>query len=298
MTTTNLRTTADATALHDPPLPVKARLAAGWTSLMFFYIYVDHLNLYKPGVVEELLAGRVFEFEANQTFVIVALTLVGIPAVMVVLSAALPARVNRPLNLVVGGALRPRLAVQPERRRVGSGSTDWGSGSRCSCSRSSSVPPGRGRARASRLSRLTTCSPPPSARSSPSRAPRVRRRGRGGTGSWSACMLVVALGEAVLRPDLPMRPLAVAVALVVIPALLWRRTHPLAATAVGFGGALVLQLPMLLGDGAEVGLDSMVVVLLLPYSLYRWASGRDALVGTAIIAVPVVLGSRVQRQPR
>ena len=103
-------------------------------------------------------------------------------------------------------------------------------------------------------------------------------------------MLVVALGEAVLRPDLPMRPLAVAVALVVVPALLWRRTHPLAAAAVGFAGALVLQLPMLLGDGAEVGLDSMVVVLLLPYSLYRWASGRDALVGTAIIAVPVVSG--------
>jgi signal transduction histidine kinase len=103
-------------------------------------------------------------------------------------------------------------------------------------------------------------------------------------------MLVVALGEAILRPDLPMRPLAVAVALVVMPALLWRRTHPLAATAVGFGGALVLLLPMLLGDGAEVGLDSMVVVLLLPYSLYRWASGREALVGTAITAVPVVLG--------
>ena len=107
MTTTNLRTTADATALHDPPLPVKARLAAGWTSLMFLYIYVDHLNLYKPGVVEELLAGRVFEFEATQTFVVVALTRVGIPAVMVVLSAALPARVNRPLNLVVGALYVP-----------------------------------------------------------------------------------------------------------------------------------------------------------------------------------------------
>ena len=34
----------------------------------------------------------------------------------------------------------------------------------------------------------------------------------------------------------------------------------------------------------------MVVVLLLPYSLYRWASGREALVGTAVVAVPVALG--------
>ncbi len=105
-TLTHAPRTTDA-ALQDPPLPVKARLAAGWTSLMFLYIYVDHLNLYKPGVVQELLAGRVFEFEATQTFVVVALTLVGIPAVMVVLSAALPARVNRPLNLVVGALYVP-----------------------------------------------------------------------------------------------------------------------------------------------------------------------------------------------
>ena len=95
------------TDLHDPPLPVKAKLAAAWTSLMFLYIYVDHLNLYKPGVVEELLAGRVFEFEANQTFVVAALALVGIPATMVVLSAALPARVDRPLNLVLGALYVP-----------------------------------------------------------------------------------------------------------------------------------------------------------------------------------------------
>ena len=97
----------NASALEDPPLPVKTRLAAAWTSLMFLYIYVDHLNLYKPGVVQELLDGRVFEFEATQGFVIVALTLVGIPAVMVVLSAALPARVNRPLNLVLGALYVP-----------------------------------------------------------------------------------------------------------------------------------------------------------------------------------------------
>ncbi|RYB89919.1 sensor histidine kinase [Nocardioides glacieisoli] len=112
---------------------------------------------------------------------------------------------------------------------------------------------------------------------------------------WWDRVLVPALtatvvAEAVLRPDLPMRPLAVAVALVVMPALLWRRTRPLLATTIGFGGALVLLLPSLLGVSAEVALDWMIVILLLPYSLYRWASGQEALVGTAITAVPVVLG--------
>lgn len=107
MTTTTLRTSARTSGLHDAPLPVKARLSAAWASLMFFYIYVDHLHLYKPGVLEEMLAGRVFEFEANQTFATTSLALVGIPAVMVTLSAVLPARANRVLNLVVAALYIP-----------------------------------------------------------------------------------------------------------------------------------------------------------------------------------------------
>lgn len=103
-------------------------------------------------------------------------------------------------------------------------------------------------------------------------------------------LMVTAAGEAIFRPDVPWRPLATVVALLVIPVLLWRRTHPLLATAVGFGGAMVLHIPTFVDDIAEVGLYSMVGVLLLPYALYRWASGREALIGTAIIAVPAGLG--------
>ena len=103
-------------------------------------------------------------------------------------------------------------------------------------------------------------------------------------------LLISAVAEAIFRPEVPWRFLATAVALLVIPVLLWRRTHPLLATAVGFGGAMVLHLPMLLDDVAEVGLYSMIGVLLLPYALYRWASGPEALIGTAIVAVPAGLG--------
>ena len=103
-------------------------------------------------------------------------------------------------------------------------------------------------------------------------------------------LLVTAACEAMFRSDVPSRPLATVVALLVIPVLLWRRTHPLLATAVGFGGAMVLHLPMILDDVADAGLYSMIGVLLLPYALYRWASGPEALVGTAIVAVPAGLG--------
>jgi signal transduction histidine kinase len=103
-------------------------------------------------------------------------------------------------------------------------------------------------------------------------------------------LLVTAAGEAIFRPDVPWRPLATVVALLVIPALLWRRTHPLLATAIGFGGAMVLHIPTFVDDVDEVGLYSMIGVLLLPYALYRWASGPEALVGTAIVAVPAGVG--------
>ena len=103
-------------------------------------------------------------------------------------------------------------------------------------------------------------------------------------------LLISAIAESLFRADVPWRHLATVVALLVIPVLLWRRTHPLLATAIGFGGAMVLHLPAYLDGVSEVGLNSMIGILLLPYALYRWASGREALIGTAIVAVPVVLG--------
>ena len=103
-------------------------------------------------------------------------------------------------------------------------------------------------------------------------------------------LLVTAVAEAIFRPDVPWRPLATVVALLVIPVLLWRRTHPLLATAVGFGGAMVLHIPTVVDDNPDVGLYSMAGIVLLPYALYRWASGPEALVGTAIVAVPAGLG--------
>lgn len=95
------------TALHDPPAPVGVKLAAAWTSFMFFYIYVDYLHLYKAGVIDDILAGVVFEFDISQTFVVVSLVLVGIPSLMILLSMTLPARANRTLNLVVASLYIP-----------------------------------------------------------------------------------------------------------------------------------------------------------------------------------------------
>ncbi|CAM3420924.1 DUF6326 domain-containing protein [Occultella aeris] len=93
--------------LADQPIPVRAKLAAAWTSLMFLYAYVDILNFFTPGVVDDILDGRVFEFDLSQTFSTAALTLMAIPSLMVVLSMTLPARVNRIANLTVAALFVP-----------------------------------------------------------------------------------------------------------------------------------------------------------------------------------------------
>ena len=95
------------TALHDPPVPVRAKLAAAWTSFMFLYIYVDYFGLYKPGVVDDILAGVAWEFDINQTFVVIGLALMAIPILMIVLSTTLPARANRTTNFVVASLYLP-----------------------------------------------------------------------------------------------------------------------------------------------------------------------------------------------
>ena len=101
-----IRTTT-ANLLEAPPVPVQAKLAAAWTSFMFLYVYVDILNFYKPGVVDGILNGLVWRFEVSSALLTVMLASVAIPAVMVMLSVTLPARVSRPVNLVVASLYIP-----------------------------------------------------------------------------------------------------------------------------------------------------------------------------------------------
>ena len=81
-------------ALEDLRIPVQAKLAAAWTSLMFLYIYVDYFHLYKPGVIHNILVGVVFQFDISQTLLTAFLTITAIPSLMILLSTTLPARTS------------------------------------------------------------------------------------------------------------------------------------------------------------------------------------------------------------
>lgn len=102
-----MRTPHPTTTLEDQPISVRAKLAAAWTSFMFLYAYVDILNFFTPGVIDDILDGRVFEFDLSQTFSTTALTLMAFPIFMVVLSTTLPSKVNRIANLVVASLYVP-----------------------------------------------------------------------------------------------------------------------------------------------------------------------------------------------
>ncbi|MEI8410741.1 MULTISPECIES: sensor histidine kinase [unclassified Kribbella] len=105
-----------------------------------------------------------------------------------------------------------------------------------------------------------------------------------------AVLVPTAILEGVLREQVVWRPVALVVALVAACALLWRRTHPLAAVAAAFGLLVVADIATLMTSGGPVGLNTTACVLLLPYSLVRWGSGREIGIGLAIILVALVLG--------
>lgn len=106
-------------------------------------------------------------------------------------------------------------------------------------------------------------------------------------------LAVVAVVEGILRPGLAWRPVVVVLALALVPALLWRRSHPLAAALVGWGVAGLLSVLQLVVHDGDLGLYAMMAVLVLLYSLVRWGSGREMVLGTAFVTVVVALGTYV-----
>lgn len=94
-------------ALEDIKVSLKLKLATLWASLMFLIIYLDYFHLYMPGKIAYIQAGKVFEFDITQGFLLAAFSSVTIPALMIFLSVALKANVNRWLNITIASMFIP-----------------------------------------------------------------------------------------------------------------------------------------------------------------------------------------------
>lgn len=93
--------------LQDIMVSVKLKLATLWASFMFLYTYVDYFHLYMPGSIKGILEGKVFVFDISHNFLMIAMFLVTIPTLMIFLSVALPAKVNRWTNIIVATIFIP-----------------------------------------------------------------------------------------------------------------------------------------------------------------------------------------------
>ena len=88
--------------LEDVKVNIKIRISALWVAMMFLYIYVDHFNLFAPGQIEEIIAGKMGLFPATQVSLLAAMILMTIPSLMIFLSLALKSKANRRTNIIVG----------------------------------------------------------------------------------------------------------------------------------------------------------------------------------------------------
>lgn len=105
---------------------------------------------------------------------------------------------------------------------------------------------------------------------------------------WRDWLLLVAVAgttmvEAVVRDDMMWRPIAILFGVTLALTMLWRRTRPLAMVALGFGGFLLLDLTSVFTSGKPFYLYAGAFILVLVYSLFRWGTSRQAVLGLMIV---------------
>lgn len=83
---------------------------------------------------------------------------------------------------------------------------------------------------------------------------------------------------------------AVVTFFLVLPSLMIRRTRPLLAIFWAFVPTVAFSYAVELAEGVFGGLVATAVVLIVPYALYRWGSGRDGAIGAVVLVAAGVFG--------
>ena len=93
---------SNALAFEDIKVHVRFKLFALWTSVMSLYIYGDYFELYQPGKLQDVIAGRMPFGAISQGALLGMSAVMIIPSLMPFLSLVLPAGANRWMNIVFG----------------------------------------------------------------------------------------------------------------------------------------------------------------------------------------------------
>lgn len=104
-------------------------------------------------------------------------------------------------------------------------------------------------------------------------------------------LVPAAILEAALSDDLVWPVASIAMAAVMVPALLWRRRQPLAAASVGFGACIALDIAGVVAGVRWEGMNTLGFMVMLIYALFRWGSGREAVIGMLLPFAAVALSA-------
>ncbi len=89
--------------LEDFKIHIKPKLSALWVAVTLCYLYGDYFGLFKPGVLQSMLDGRMGPLgPTTQGVLLGTAALMAVPSLMVVLCLTLPPVCNRLANIVFG----------------------------------------------------------------------------------------------------------------------------------------------------------------------------------------------------
>lgn len=108
-------------------------------------------------------------------------------------------------------------------------------------------------------------------------------------GVFVAVVVVVATVETLVRDDVVWAAASLVVTIALAALLPWRRVRPLTVLAAAFGTVSAVELVSLIRDVEWEGLNATAFLLVLPYALTRWASGRHVGFGLLVLGVPLAL---------
>jgi hypothetical protein len=93
--------TSGSRVLEDARVGVRLKISSLWITTLFLFAYGDIFGFFKPGQIEEVIAGEVSGIEITQVFLLGASVYIAIASMMVFLSLILRPNLSRWANVVL-----------------------------------------------------------------------------------------------------------------------------------------------------------------------------------------------------
>jgi hypothetical protein len=93
--------TSSSSTLEDVRVGVRLKISALWIAMLFLFAYGDIFGFFKPGQIEEVIAGEISGIEITQVFLLAVSVYIAIASVMIFLTLVLRPTVCRWTNIVL-----------------------------------------------------------------------------------------------------------------------------------------------------------------------------------------------------